>query len=72
MKIIFLGECEKGLQCKQKWECLDFKEKESRLETLTSFSAEWLQLVSTLEDLRCNGEKDWVCCQTVKIKGGFN
>ena len=71
MKIIFLGECEKGLQCKQKWECPDFKEKETKLETLTILSKEWLQLVKTLKDLKCNGANDWICCETEKIKGGF-
>ena len=70
MKIIFLGECEKGLQCKQKWECPDFKEKETKLEALTILSAEWLQLVKTLKDLKCNGENDWICCEKGKIKGG--
>ena len=56
------------MQCKQKSDCPDFKEKDSKLEALTPFSAEWLQLVSTLEKLRCNGENDWICCE---IKGGF-
>ena len=58
------------MQCKQKWECLDFKERELKLETLTSDSAEWLQLLSTLEELRCNGENDWICCEKGKISGG--
>ena len=72
MEIKLLGECEKGSQCTEKWECPDFKEKESKLETLTKFSAEWLQLVSLLKDLKCNGQNDWVCCETDKIKGGFD
>ena len=70
--INLLGECEKGLQCKQKWECPDFKEKETKLETLTILSTEWLQLISKLKDLKCNGENDWICCETEKIKGGFD
>ena len=66
---IFLGECEEGLQCRPKWECPAFKEQESNLETLTSFTPEWLQLVKKLKDLKCNGENNWVCCETGKIKG---
>ena len=60
------------MQCKQKSECPDFKEKESKLETLTPFSAEWLDLVDLVEALKCNGENDWICCKTEKIKGGFD
>ena len=68
----FAGECEKGLQCKPREECPAFQEKKSNLEALTSFTPEWLKLVSQLADLQCNGEESWVCCKTAETKGGLN
>ena len=70
MKNGFIGECEKGLQCKPKEECPAWLE--SNLEALTSFTPEWLEIVSKLADLQCNGEKSWVCCETAKTKGRLN
>ena len=66
------GECEKGWQCTPTEECPPYKEEESKLETLTSLSSEWLQMVSRLKDLKCNGEENWVCCESGKIKGWFH
>ena len=46
-----------------KEECLVYKEQESKLEVLKFLSPEWSQLVSSLNDLKCNGENNWVCCE---------
>ena len=68
----FAGECVKGWQCKPREECPAFQEEKSNLDALTSFTPEWLELASKLADLQCNGEKSWVCCETVQTKGGLN
>ena len=66
------GECEDGWHCKKREECLGFKEKQSNLEALTSFTPEWFDLASELADLKCNGEKNWVCCETGERGGGLH
>ena len=38
------------------------------MDALTSFTTEWLMLVSRLADLKCNAKNNWVCCR----KGGFD
>ena len=66
------GECEEGRQCKRRVECPAFEAEEAKLATLTSFSTEWLKLAKKLAALNCNGEENWVCCETYKETGGFD
>ena len=70
--LMFAGECEPGWQCRQREDCPAFKEEESNLETLTTLTPEWLKLVSKLKDLQCNGERNWVCCETKRELGDFS
>ena len=65
--VTFSGECEAGWHCKQRKECPAFQEEQSNLEGLKSFTPEWLELVSKLTQLECDGEDDGVCCKSIKI-----
>ena len=69
--LMFAGECKLGWQCRQREECPAFNAEQANLETLTLLTPEWLNLVSTLKDLQCNGEKNWVCCETKRELGDF-
>ena len=49
--------------------CPAFQAEQTKLEALTSFSSDWLKLVSELKDLVCNKEAKGVCCK-MQITGG--
>ena len=66
--VTFAGECEEGWQCRQREECIAFKEEQSNLDALTSLTPEWYKLFTKLENLKCHGEKNAVCCEI----GGFD
>lgn len=61
------GQCRDGWECKLRENCPAFRAEQTKLEALTSFSPEWLRLVSELKALVCNKEAKGVCC---KITGG--
>ena len=42
---------------------MGFKEKQAKLDALTSFSSEWLELLSELKGLECEGAENGVCCK---------
>ena len=57
------GECEEGWHCKSREGCPSFKEEQAKLDSLTSFSTEWFELLSELKGLECEGEKNGICCK---------
>ena len=57
------GGCEKGWVCKPREGCPSFKEEQAKLDSLTSFSTEWFELLSELKGLECEGEKNGICCK---------
>ena len=60
---VYSGECEAGWQCKPRDQCPAFQQKDATLKTLTHLSSEWFELASKLVDLKCAGEKNWICCE---------
>ena len=65
-KIITAGGCNEGWLCKPRDECPAFKEKQAKLDGLTSFSSEWLEVLSQLKGLECEEAENGFCC---KIEG---
>ena len=57
------GGCDEGWICKPREGCLSFKEDQAKLDSLTSFSTEWFELLSELKGLECEGEKNGICCK---------
>ena len=57
------GGCEEGWICKPREGCPSFKEDQAKLDSLTSFSTEWFELLSELKGLECEGEKNGICCK---------
>ena len=69
--LILAGQCQEGWECKSRENCPAFQAEQKKLEALTSFSPEWLKLVSELKGLVCNKEAKEVCCKMpVRAAGG--
>ena len=69
--LFFSGECKEGWRCKRRENCPEFKSEQTKLDSLPSFSSEWLELLSKLKNLECNEKENGVCCRTqYKIVNG--
>ena len=60
------GKCKSGWHCKESKECPAFMEEQSKLDALTALTPKWLQLVSKLTELKCDGKGNGVCCKFIK------
>ena len=69
--VVLTGQCQEGWECKLREKCPAFQAEQTKLEALTSFSLEWLKLVSELKGLVCDKEAKGVCCKMpVRVAGG--
>lgn len=57
------SKCKAGWHCKSKEECPAFLAEQSSLEALKPLTPKWLELVSKLKRLKCDGEESGVCCE---------
>ena len=58
------GKCEAGLHCKQREECPAFQEHQANLESLTRLTPAWYDQLSKLDEMKCDGVENGVCCKS--------